>query len=188
MEGGTAIAEIVFGDVNPSGKLPFVVPYSADDLPYVNWNTDQQYYEYYHGYARLDKKGIRPEFPYGFGLSYTTFSVSSPAVSVGNDGISVSCKVKNTGKVAGDEVVQLYIGFENSIIDRPKKLLRGFRRVSLDPGEETEITIFCPVEKLKYYDPVYAMWRLEDIVYRAYIGTSSDMKELLALEFRLNRA
>lgn len=96
--------------------------------------------------------------------------------------------VKNTGKVAGDEVVQLYIGFENSIIDRPKKLLRGFRRVSLDPGEEMEITIFCPVEKLKYYDPVYAMWRLEEIVYRAYIGTSSDMKDLLALEFRLNRA
>ncbi|NLW02201.1 MAG: glycosyl hydrolase [Clostridiaceae bacterium] len=188
MEGGTAIAEIVFGDVNPSGKLPFVVPYSADDLPYVNWNTDQQHYEYYHGYARLDKRGIRPEYPYGFGLSYTTFSVSSPAVSIGNDGISVSCRVKNTGRVSGDEVVQLYIGFENSKIDRPKKLLRGFRRVSLDPGEEKEIAILCPFEKLMYYDPVYAVWRLEDIVYRAYIGTSSDMKDLLALDFRLNQA
>ncbi|NLO38661.1 MAG: glycosyl hydrolase [Ruminiclostridium sp.] len=186
MEGGTAIADIVFGDVCPSGKLPFVVPYSAEDLPYVNWNTAHQYYEYYHGYARLDKAGKEPEFPYGFGLSYTKFALSGAEVSVSDTDVTVSCKVKNIGSFSGDEVVQLYIGFENSGIDRPNKLLRAFTRVSLDPGMEKKTTICCPVEKLKYYDPVHAQWKLEDILYTAYIGTSSDMKDLLSCEFRLN--
>lgn len=186
MEGGTAITDIVFGNVCPSGKLPFVVPFSADDLPYVKWNTKQQYYEYYHGYAKLEKEGVEPEFPYGFGLSYTSFEVSCVSVSVGGDGVAVSCKVKNTGKVGGGEVVQLYIGFENSRIDRPKKLLRGFKRVSLDPGTEEEVSIFCPIEKLKFYDPAHAEWRLEDIPYTAYIGTSSDSKDLLSCGFALD--
>jgi len=187
MEGGTAVADIVFGDVCPSGKLPFVVPFSADDLPYVNWNTNQQYYEYYHGYAKLEKEGKTPEFPYGFGLSYTRFAVSDAKVRVSGAGIAVSCRVKNTGKVSGDEVVQLYIGFGNSKIDRPRKLLRGFARVSLDPGAEKEVTISCPAEKLKYYDPAHAEWKLEDIPYTAYIGTSSDGKDLLSCGFTLHR-
>lgn len=187
MEGGTAIADIVFGDVCPSGKLPFVVPYIAEDLPYVKWDTDQQYYEYYHGYARLEKTGKKPEFPYGFGLSYTNFDVSGAQVSVSDTDISVSCRVKNTGKLSGDEVIQLYIGFEKSSIDRPKKLLRGFSRVSLSPGMEKKVTISCPIEKLKYYDPAHAQWKLEDIPYTAYIGTSSDNKDLLACGFVLKR-
>lgn len=185
MEGGTAIADIVFGDVCPSGKLPFVVPFSADDLPYVKWDTDQQYYGYYHGYAKLDKEGKRAEFPYGFGMSYTNFAISGAKVSVNDAGVTASCSVKNTGGMKGDEVVQLYIGFENSGIDRPVKLLRGFARVSLDPGSETEVAIFCPVEKLRYYDPAHAQWKLEDIQYTAYIGTSSDGKDLLPCSFAL---
>ncbi len=80
-EGGRVIARIIMGDVNPSGKLPFVLPYEEKDLPQVNWDTTNQYYEYYHGYARLEKKGIRPMLPYGFGLSYTTFTVDKPAFS-----------------------------------------------------------------------------------------------------------
>ena len=187
MEGGTAIADIVFGDVCPSGKLPFVVPYDAEDLPYVKWDTERQYYEYYHGYARLEKMGIKPEFPYGFGLSYTKFTLSEEQVTVSDSVVTASCNVKNVGSVSGDEVVQLYIGFENSLIDRPKKLLRGFARVSLNPGEEKKVTISCPIEKLKYYDPVYAQWKLEDISYTAFIGTSCDEKDLLSCKFKLNR-
>jgi beta-glucosidase len=187
MEGGTAIADIVFGDVCPSGKLPFVVPYDAEDLPYVKWDTERQYYEYYHGYARLEKMGIKPEFPYGFGLSYTKFTLSEEQVTVSDSVVTASCNVKNVGSVSGDEVVQLYIGFENSSIDRPKKLLRGFARVSLDPGDEKKVTISCPIEKLKYYDPVYAQWKLEDISYTAFIGTSCDEKDLLSCKFKLNR-
>ena len=75
MEGGTALAEILYGDVNPSGKLPYVVPYSEDDLPHVDWEATDQYYEYYHGYTRLEKNGVKPLVPYGFGLSYTTFDI-----------------------------------------------------------------------------------------------------------------
>lgn len=186
MEGGTALADIVFGDVCPSGKLPFVIPFSQDDLPYVKWDSEQQYYEYYHGYTKLDKAGKRPNYPYGFGLSYTSFTVRDPNVYTDVHGVTVSCRVKNTGNVSGDEVIQLYIGFENSKIDRPLKLLRGFARVSLEPGGETTVTIFCSAERLRYYDPVHDEWRLEHISYNAYIGTSSDMNDLLSREFTLS--
>jgi beta-glucosidase len=74
-EGGTAIAEILFGNVNPSGKIPFVIPYEESDLPQVNWDTTNQWYDYYHGYTRLEKVGKKPLHPYGFGMSYTTLSI-----------------------------------------------------------------------------------------------------------------
>ena len=84
-EGGTAIAEILFGDVNPSGKLPFVIPERESDLPQVNWDTTEQWYDYYHGYAKLEKEGIEPLFPYGFGLSYTRFELSDAEFQVKKD-------------------------------------------------------------------------------------------------------
>src|SRR5690554_1095291 len=132
MEGGTAIARTLFGEVNPGGKLPFVVPYRENDLPQVDWDTSEQYYDYYHGYAKLEKEGIEPLLPYGFGLSYTEFEISNPDFSVEGEEVKAACDVENTGDRAGDEVVQLYVGFSNSAVDRPVKLLRGFKRVSLE--------------------------------------------------------
>ena len=96
-EGGTALAEILFGDVNPSGKLPFVVPYQESDLPFVDWNATDQYYEYYHGYTRLDKNGVKPLVPYGYGLSYTTFEYTAPEVSEEGNELVARLSVKNTG-------------------------------------------------------------------------------------------
>ena len=128
MEGGTALAEIIYGDVNPSGKLPYVVPYSEDDLPHVDWEATDQYYEYYHGYTRLEKNGVKPLVPYGFGLSYTTFDITDPKAVVDGDELKVTVNVKNTGAIDGDEVVQVYVGFENSAVDRPVKQLRGRKR------------------------------------------------------------
>jgi beta-glucosidase len=178
-EGGTALAEILFGDVNPSGKLPFVLPYRESDLPQVNWNTTNQWYDYYHGYAKLDKEGAEPLRHYGFGLSYTTFEVSGASFSVDGDTVIGRCTVKNTGDREGAEVIQLYIGFKNSTVDRPVKLLRGFKRVNLKPGESAAVKISCPVEKLQWYNPKTAAFELEHMSYNAYIGTSSSEKDLL---------
>jgi beta-glucosidase len=179
MEGGTALAEILFGDVNPSGKLPYVVVKNEEDLPYVNWDTTSQHYDYYHGYTKLEKEGIEPAVPYGFGMSYTTFKVSAPEFSGSEQGITARCKVTNTGSREGDEVVQLYVGFENSRVDRPVKILRGFERVSLKPGETTAVELFCPAEELKWYDPNHNTYVLDHMEYQVYIGTSSDNKDLL---------
>ncbi|NLO48972.1 MAG: glycosyl hydrolase [Clostridiales bacterium] len=178
-EGGTAIAEILFGDVNPSGKLPFVVPCRESDLPPVNWDTTNQWYDYYHGYAKLEKEGVKPLYPYGFGLSYTAFSLNDASFEVKGDVIEAECTVTNTGDREGEEVVQLYVGFSRSAVDRPIKLLRGFSRVRLNPGESKKVKIECPTEKLKWYNPKTAAFELEHMIYEAYIGTSSDPKDLI---------
>ena len=178
-EGGTALAEILFGDVNPSGKLPFVLPKQAEDLPPVNWDGDEQWYGYYHGYTLLNKTGTLPLLPYGFGLSYTSFALSDPSFGSDQESLWAKCRVKNTGDRCGDEVIQLYVGFDPSAVERPQKLLRGFIRVTLAPGEEKEVSIRCPLERLAYYDPKESAFRLEHMEYPVYIGTSSDPGDLL---------
>ncbi|NLV35365.1 MAG: glycosyl hydrolase [Clostridiaceae bacterium] len=180
MEGGTAIARILFGDVNPSGKLPFVIPHKESDLPQVEWDSTSQWYEYYHGYAKLEKEGIEPSVPYGFGLSYTSFKVENASFGVSDRKVTAKCSVANTGAVSGDEVIQLYIGFKNSKVDRPIKLLRGFSRVSLNPGEKKEVSISCCLDKLRWYNPEANGWELESMQYEAYIGTSSANADLLS--------
>ena len=185
MEGGTALAEILYGDVNPSGKLPYVVPYKESDLPYVDWEATDQYYEYYHGYTRLEKNGVKPLVPYGYGLSYTTFEIAKPSVAVDGDKLVVKTTVTNTGSVDGDEVVQMYVGFQNSKVDRPVKQLRGFQRVSVKVGETKEVTITTPLEKLTWYNPSYRRWELEKMEYPIYVGSSADDADLKATSISL---
>ncbi len=177
-EGGTAIAEILYGDVNPSGKLPYVIPYCEKDLPYVNWEAADQYYEYYHGYTRLDKNGVKPLAPYGFGLSYTSFETGVPQVQADDENLIVKVNVINTGDREGDEVVQVYAGYENSRIDRPLRQLCGFHRVSLKSGEEKTVEITVPVSKLMWYNPTYRRWELEKMEYTIYAGTSEATEDL----------
>ena len=179
MEGGTAIGEIIFGDVNPSGKLPYVVPVKETDLPQINWNTDYQYYEYYHGYTKLEKEEIKPRYPYGFGLSYTTFKIDSLKVRKDINNITVQFNITNTGKRNGAEVVQLYIGFKNSIVDRPVKVLRGFKRVNLLTGEEKTVEISCRISELSWYNESKNQMELEHMEYEIYVGTSSDITDLI---------
>ncbi len=181
-EGGTAIAEVLFGEINPSGKLPFVIPCKTSDLPKVDWFADDQYYEYYHGYTRLEKKGIEPLFPYGFGLSYTTFSYSDLSTVVEEGKLKASCVIENTGTRAGSEVAQLYIGYANSKVDRPVKQLCGFTRICIQPGDKAKVCIECPLEKIRWYNPVSRMWELEKMDYEIYLGSSSSDKDLLKAE------
>lgn len=178
MEGGTALANIIFGDVTPGGKLPFILPKSEKDLPQTDWNAKEITYDYYHGYAKLDKENIEPSLPYGFGLSYTSFEISEPEFFKSADNIVASCVVENTGEREGDEVVQLYVGFNHSKVDRPVKVLRGFERITLQPGESKTVTIYCPIEKLQWYNPKAEKWEFENMEYEVYIGTSSSEKDL----------
>lgn len=185
MEGGTAIAKTLFGDVNPGGKLPFVVPTSESHLPQVDWEADAITYHYYHGYAKLEKEGVAPSLPYGFGLSYTRFSISNAVFAAGQDQITGSCDIENIGGTAGDEIVQLYIGYSHSKLDRPVKTLRGFKRVTLKPGQKEKVEIACPIEKIKWFNPDTNAWELEEIAYDVFIGSSSAEKDLIKGTIRL---
>jgi beta-glucosidase len=100
-------------------------------------------YDLYHGYTRLDKAGHKPAFAFGYGLSYTTFGLENPNFVVEGDHIVASVDVTNTGERVGDVVVQFYVGFENSAVDRPMKLLRGFKRVTLEPGETQTVRLLA---------------------------------------------
>lgn len=179
MEGGTAIAKTIFGDVNPSGKLPFVVPAKEEHLPQIDWDTEEITYGYYHGYAKLDKENIKPSRPYGFGMSYTTFSLTNANFKIEGNEIVATVDVKNIGERQGAEVVQMYVGFENSKVDRPVKVLRGFERIELDAGETKKVEIKCPVKKIQWFNPETDKWELENMEYEVYIGNSSDEKDLL---------
>ncbi len=185
MEGGTALAEIIFGDVNPSGKLPFVVPVSEQDLPWVDWEATDQYYEYFHGYTRLEKKGIKPLYHYGYGLSYTTFSFGVPKACIDGDKVRISVSVTNTGKRSGTEVVQAYVGYENSAVDRPVKQLGAFQRVNIEAGEMKEVEMSIPLEKMKYYDPVHREWVLEKMEYPIFVGSSEAAEDQQTVTIRI---
>ncbi len=185
MEGGTAIARTIFGEVNPGGKLPFTV--AADESYYPDFDrlAEEVQYDRYHGYIKLDHDGSKAAFPFGFGLSYTTFAQDSARMKVTDDAVEVSVNVSNTGEIAGDQVIQLYIGFDNSAVEREHKLLKGFQRVHLEPGQTKQITIVCPFEKIRWYNPDRGEWELELMEYQAYIGSSSDEDDLVLLPFRI---
>lgn len=214
MEGGTALARILFGDVNPSGKLPFTVPKLEMDLPLFNSFDSVADYGYYHGYTRFDKYNsgdkfpkdfpdpkylelMRPRYPFGFGLSYTSFQFSS--IHLNNtefsftDSIHASIKIKNTGIRDGAEVVQLYITLnrapadrKESIKDRPVKLLKAFNKVFLQPNEERVINFTIPVSDLAYYNPEAKQWVVELKKYEVLVGNSSRDANMLRHSFTIN--
>jgi len=179
MEGGRALADILFGNVNPSGKLPFTIPKDPSDLPFFDKNADEIEYGYYHGYTLFEKENIEPAFPFGFGLSYTSYKYDNFQVNSDDNEIISSVDVTNTGSLKGDEIVQLYIGFEDSEIDRPKKILKGFTRVSLGPNETKKVTIKVNKSNLAWYNPESEKWEIENMNYSVYIGGSSKIKDLL---------
>lgn len=163
MNEGVALAEILFGDVNPSGKTCQSFPKNEADLPvFENKTTETVEYNYYHGYRWLDREGIEPRYHFGYGLSYTTYGYENLTLSndslAASDTISVSVDVTNTGEVTGSEVVQLYVGYSNTALDdewgRPVKDLKAFARAEdIEPGETRTVTLELPVTDLQYWDP-----------------------------------
>lgn len=184
MEGGNAIAAILFGDVNPSGKLPFTFPRKLADSPahalkaYPGENGVVRYSEgLLVGYRWFDTKQIEPLFPFGFGLSYTTFAYSNMNIIPGSNPsapiVTVSCDITNTGHRQGQEVVQLYIHQGHPSLARPEKELKGFAKISLRPGETDKISIPLTREAFSFYDPARKAWVAEKDDFTIMLGSSS---------------
>jgi hypothetical protein len=184
-DGGIALGEILFGDVNPSGKLPFTFEKRFQDnpaypnYPSVDGGVTAIYKEgLFMGYRGFDKYGIQPQFPFGYGLSYTTFAYSDLKVtptSYNNSGkVRVSFRVQNVGNKAGAEVAQVYLGKGGySSVVRPFRELKGFAKVYLEPGESKRITVRLDEEAFAYYDTVSAEWVNEPGAYDIWVGASS---------------
>ena len=183
MEGGTALANILYGKVNPSGKLPFSIAKNDSDYPYFNPYTLKIDYGYYHGYTLFDKKNIEVAYPFGYGLSYTEYAYDNLKIENSelgkDDTLKASIEVANTGDMAGEEIVQLYVGFRNSNIDRPVKLLRGFDKIAIAPGETKIVDFEVNIEDLAWYDPAVKQWKVEHMSYELLIGPNSSSNSLM---------
>ena len=188
-EAGNALAAVLTGDANPSGKLPFTFPARLEDVPahqlgdYLDHRTrdtiDVRYNEgIFVGYRWTDlHPEAKPLFPFGYGLSYTTFAYGKPkadrkSLSAG-DSLTVRLIVRNTGKRAGQEVVQLYVRDVKSSVPRPLKELKAFRKVQLEPGEEKEVTLTIGRDALSYFDAERHEWVAEPGKFEALIGSSA---------------
>ena len=207
-EAGNAIADIVSGDVNPSGKLPFTFPARLEDsgahaegeypgnkeqlAASKQWgDTIKEYYneDIFVGYRWADKKKTTPLFPFGHGLSYTTFEYGKPTADkkamTADDTITFSVNVKNTGDREGQEIVQLYIADKKSSLPRPVKELKGFKKVKLAPGEEQTVSITVDKSALSFFDDRQHAWVAEPGKFEAIIGASSrDIKGVVPFELK----
>ena len=175
LEGGNALADILSGDVTPAGKLPFTIAKRAEDYPpflHLGAKDKNIEYNYYHGYTLFDKKGIEAHFPFGFGLSYTDFELDTLQYEKVGDVIKVRATAKNIGEVDGDEVLQVYIGSDSIEKDRPVKVLKGFKRVSIKAGESITAEVDVLIDDIKFYNPESGNWELDEI-YTVYVGTDS---------------
>jgi beta-glucosidase len=181
-EAGNAIADVLLGDVNPSGRLPTTFPKRLQDNPaYVNYPGENGRVHYgegiFVGYRYYDEKEIEPLFPFGYGLSYTSFKYSGLVLSAGRmepgGEMQVHVSVENTGPCAGQEVVQLYIRDVASTLRRPKKELRAFAKVSLEPGETRTVTFRLDEDDLSFYDPAREGWVAEPGDFDVLVGSSS---------------
>ncbi len=189
--GGQALAEILFGTVNPSGKLPISWEKLAQDNPAYatilmplnqrpsTMNSTMNYSEgIFIGYRGYEKNHIKPLFPFGFGLSYTSFAFSDlkiePAVFNGHAPVRVSFTVTNTGKRVGAEVAELYVGQQNPMIVRPIKELKGFQKVNLQPGQSTKVTLSLDQRSFAYFNTTKEKWDAVSGVYNVVVGDSSE--------------
>ena len=184
-EAGNAFADVLFGDVNPSGKLPFTFPKKLSDSPAhqegMTFPTrGKNFYQegIYVGYRWFDEKEIEPLFAFGHGLSYTQFEYGEAKLdktSMNENGtITLRVTVRNAGDRAGAEVVQLYIADAESSLPRPKKELKGFQKVYLAPGESAEVAFTIDADALSFYDPALPGWKAESGRFEALVGAASD--------------
>jgi len=182
-ESGTALANVLSGKVCPSGKLPVTFAKKQNDYPcfqygkvgYPGNGKEVEYKEgIYVGYRHFDTKGVKTQFPFGFGLSYTTFKYGKPQITANGGNWTVSVDVTNTGSREGKEIVQLYIGDEKCSVDRPKKELKNFAKVSLKPGETKTVTMDITPQDLKFWDETSHNWKAEPGKFKAYVCASAE--------------
>jgi beta-glucosidase len=168
-EAGTALASVLFGDANPSGHLPCTFDRTIDENPAFrhypgnfregkDWPVVDYHEGIFYGYRGYDRMGKTPLFPFGYGLSYTSFDLSGMEASVSGDGLQVTVIVKNTGSRQGATVLQLYLGLPEEETPRPLRQLCGFLRMELKPGESSKATIQVPADALRYWHPDQKQW------------------------------
>jgi beta-glucosidase len=182
-EGGLALADILLGRVNPSGKLPVTWPKRWEDCPafgrYPGRGGAVDYSEgIFVGYRHFDRKGAEPLFPFGHGLSYTSFAYEDLSVDAGNDSaaspeMTVSVEVRNSGGLAGSEVVQLYVREKSPRLERPPQELKGFHRLDLAPGEKKRAVFKLGREAFAHYDPASHAWSVSPGLFELRAGSSS---------------
>lgn len=181
-EQGNALADVLFGDVNPSGKLPTTFPLRLEDNPaYINYPGEHGTVRYgegiFVGYRYYDKKQIAPLFPFGHGLSYTTFDYGNLKLSARSltpdQTLTVSVDVTNTGAVAGKEIVQLYVRDVKSTFARPEKELKAFQKVEIQPGQVQTVTFTLDREAFWYFDAAKGTWNTEPGEFEVFVGASS---------------
>jgi beta-glucosidase len=181
-EAGNALADVLFGDTTPSGKLPTTFPLRLEDNPaFINYPGENGKVHYgeglFVGYRYYDKKEIAPLFPFGYGLSYTTFAYDNLRLNGDafshDDEIVVSVDVTNRGQRAGQEVVQLYVRDEESRLVRPLQELKAFAKVALEPGETKTVALKLTGQSLAYYDPAVSDWVSEAGTFTVLVGGSS---------------
>jgi beta-glucosidase len=180
MEGGHALADILFGEVNPSGKLPMTFPEKLEDSPahslaqYPDENLLIDHKEdIFVGYRYFDSYEVEPAYAFGHGLSYTSFEYDDLALEKKEGGVHLKMKLTNTGPIKGAEVVQVYVQDVASSLPRPKKELKAFEKVMLEPGQSTEVSIELKEEAFKYFDDQKMEWVLEPGQFVIHVGSSS---------------
>lgn len=179
-EGGRAVAELLFGHASPGGKLPITLARRYEDhpsAPYYQLNQQGKtpYSEgLFMGYRGFDARGTEPLFPFGFGLTYTTFAYDALETKARADGsVDVAFEVKNTGDRAGDEVAQVYAAFPAGALPRPPRELKAYRRLTLAPGESQRVRLVLPAEALRTFDPTSRRWQSAVGRYEIFVGSSS---------------
>jgi beta-glucosidase len=189
-EGGNAFAALLFGEQNFSGKLPFTIAKSPDDYPaFQNTTPGDATVDYFHGYRKIEKDAKTPRFWFGFGLSYTKYTYGDPKVlcstGIGADGaLNVEIPITNAGTMAGDEIVQLYIGYPMTQQRRPTKELKAFTRVTLAPGEMKAVQFSVPARDMAYWSATG--WVVEKGMHNVLIGPSADPATLKTTTFTIN--
>lgn len=186
-ETGHAMADVISGDVTPSGKLPFTFPKKLEDnaahhfgeMSYPGDSINQEYKEgILVGYRWHDTKKIAPKYAFGYGLSYTEFNIENIASDKksysSDENITITCDLSNIGKVKGGEVVQVYIGKNKSKVERATKELKAFKKVYLESGANEKLSLSINIDDLKYYNEETSSWTLEEGDYYVYVGNSSD--------------
>ncbi|RYE08428.1 MAG: glycosyl hydrolase [Sphingobacteriaceae bacterium] len=181
MEGGNALAKVIFGEVNPSGKLPMTFPKKLEDSPanklgeFPGKNGVVHYNEgIFVGYRYFDTYHVQPQFAFGHGLSYTKFDYVDLSVLAGTNKATVKVQIKNSGKRAGAEVVQVYVKQDKPTVERPEKELKAFTKVFLQPGESKIIELKLNADAFQYYNETQKKWVLEPGKFTIMVGSASD--------------
>ncbi len=190
-EGGHALAGILAGTVNPSGRLPCTFPASAEQLPFFDRDATAITYDLWHGYRKLMRDGNAPAWPFGFGLSYTTFTHANLRLAADrlapDDMLEATVDVTNSGERAGADVIQLYVACLGSAVERAPRELKAFARIALAPGETRTVHLAVPAADLAWFDEGSG-WVVEETEYLAILASNAQDDDPLTARFRIGKA